>query len=343
MIFATIDCGTTNSRVYIVNEQARVLGKATKKVGVRDTAIQGNNEVLKQGLKDTLFQALANAGLALQDLEFVISSGMITSEIGLLEIPHLWAPTSLDELAGSLKHVHDRAVFPVDISVYFIRGIKNPYDPSTASLKDVGRLDFMRGEEAQVAGVLSQNLVQTPTTVVFLSSHTKFVPVDADRRILGSLTTLSGQVYAAILKETSIGKSLKKDDDVDDDSYFDKEIVNLAASCVDTGGFLRTMLMPRFLDVLLPSTWYERKLFVEAAIAAEDMATLRQFTPLDFPLDTSFLLIGSSRRCRIYQHLLQHQANIQGDIHSITDPRDIDMLSIRGALELAKIAGLVTI
>ena len=49
MYLATIDCGTTNSRIYIVNENAEILGKATKKVGVRDTAINGSNEVLKQG------------------------------------------------------------------------------------------------------------------------------------------------------------------------------------------------------------------------------------------------------------------------------------------------------
>ena len=52
MYLSTIDCGTTNSRVYIVNETGDILGKATKKVGVKDTAMHGSNEVLKEGLKE---------------------------------------------------------------------------------------------------------------------------------------------------------------------------------------------------------------------------------------------------------------------------------------------------
>ena len=65
MNLATIDCGTTNSRVYIVNEGAEILGKAAKKVGVRDTAIHGSNEVLKEGLKEIFYQSLENAKLQL--------------------------------------------------------------------------------------------------------------------------------------------------------------------------------------------------------------------------------------------------------------------------------------
>ena len=95
MYLATIDCGTTNSRVYIVNEEAEVIAKAAQEVGVRDTAIHGSNQRLKEGLKETFLAALAEAGLEREDVAFVLSSGMITSEIGLLEIPHLWAPTPI--------------------------------------------------------------------------------------------------------------------------------------------------------------------------------------------------------------------------------------------------------
>jgi 2-keto-4-pentenoate hydratase/2-oxohepta-3-ene-1,7-dioic acid hydratase in catechol pathway len=41
--------------------------------------------------------------------------------------------------------------------------------------------------------------------------------IDRDGSILGSLTTLSGQIYEAIISETSIGKSLVGDDDSGDE------------------------------------------------------------------------------------------------------------------------------
>ncbi len=341
MYLSTIDCGTTNSRVYIVNEQGHILGKAAKKVGVKDTAIHGNNQVLKEGLRETFYHALKESGVSLKDVMFVVSSGMITSEIGLLEIPHIWAPTGMDDLAMHIKPVHDTNVFPVDITIHFIPGIKNRYDPSTARIMDVGCLDFMRGEEAQVAGILSSQEIDIPVTIVILSSHTKFIPVDEKKRVLGSLTTLSGQVYEAIIKETFIGKSVRADDAFDEERYFEGDVVEAAHRWVTESGFLRSLLMPRFLDVLLQTKWYERKLFVEAAIAAEDMRVLHQFESLGFPVKTNYILVGPERRCAIYQYMLKRKMGITEDILTITDADDIDSLSILGAIDLAGKAGLI--
>ena len=128
MYIATIDCGTTNSRVYVVNEEAEVLGKASKKVGVKDTASTGSTETLKTGLKEAYYAAVEGAGLESKDIAFIISSGMITSELGLKELPHLWAPAGMQELADNITKVHDTSVFPIDKPVYFVRGIKNRYD-----------------------------------------------------------------------------------------------------------------------------------------------------------------------------------------------------------------------
>lgn len=340
MKFATIDCGTTNSRIYIVNEQAEVLGKAAKKVGVRDTAIHGSNQILKDGLQDIFYQAAENANCALNDISFAISSGMITSEIGLLELSHLWAPVGMGDLAENITKVHDTSIFPVDLPIYFIHGIKNRYNPETATFQDVGLLDFMRGEETQIAGLLATHEPSLPVTVMVLSSHTKCIPIDAARRILGSVTTVSGQVYEALLKETFIGKSIRRDDDFDDSSYLDRQIIDLAYTRVQEAGFLRSLVMTRFLDVLLSSTWYERKLFVEAVIAAEDMQALRQFKQFDFPSDPSFILIGEPKRCALYAHLLREKLHITQDILTITETADIDVLSIEGAIALAQHAGL---
>jgi len=341
MYLATIDCGTTNSRVYIVDDKGKVLAKAAKKVGVRDTAIHGGNQVLKEGLKETLDQALETAGLDQGQIRFLISSGMITSEIGLKEIPHLSAPAGLDDLARSMERVLDPAVFPADIPIYFVRGIKNRFDPDTAGVAQVGELDFMRGEETQVAGVLSGHDLNPPLTVAFLTSHTKLVAVDEAERILGSVTTLSGQVYEAIIKETFIGKSVRAEDGFDDSDYLDRTVMEAAYDWVDRSGFLRTMLMPRFLDVLLKTEWYQRKLFVESALAAEDMRAFGQLERLGFPPPRELVMVGLPKRCAIYEYLLTEKLKLQARIIKITEPEAIDSLSIRGALELARRAGLL--
>ena len=99
--------------------------------------------------------------------------------------------------------------------------------------------------------------------------------------------------------------------------------------------------MPRFLDTLLKTQWYERKLFVEAGIAAEDMRCLNQFEPLGFPTKTAYILVGSKRRCRIYEHLLKEKMKLATEVVQIASPESIDALSIRGAVYLAGKAGLL--
>ena len=125
MYIATIDCGTTNSRVYIVNDKGKVIGKASKKVGVKDTATTGSTETLKTGLEAAYYAAIEQAGLESNDIAFIISSGMITSEIGLKELPHIWAPAGMQDLADNIIKVHDTSIFPIDKPVYFVRSNSN--------------------------------------------------------------------------------------------------------------------------------------------------------------------------------------------------------------------------
>ena len=48
MFIVTIDCGTTNSRLYLVNENGLIVSKICRKIGIGDVAISGNNKILKE-------------------------------------------------------------------------------------------------------------------------------------------------------------------------------------------------------------------------------------------------------------------------------------------------------
>lgn len=341
MFIATIDCGTTNSRVYIVDENGNVITRASQKVGVRDTAINGNNQVLKDGVREVFNRALQEVGISPSEIHCILSSGMITSELGLIEIPHLWAPCNLDTLAANITLVKDLDVFPPSIPLYFVRGIKNFYDPAKISMQDVGSLDFMRGEEVQVAGLLENQEVKLPNIITILSSHTKFIPVDEEKKILGSVTTLSGQLYEAILKETFVGKSVRSEDDFDNTSYFNPDVVEMAYDEIMRSGFLRGLMYVRFLDTLVHARWYDRKLFAETLIAAEDIRALHQVKELMGLSSTSFILIGMKLRCLIYEHLLKTKVSPECNVSMITEENEIDQLSIQGVLSLAKKARIL--
>ena len=340
MYFATIDCGTTNSRVSVLDERLRLAAKGTKKVGVRDSAISGSRQTLRDGLAELFERTVHEAGLRVRDLTCAVTSGMITSEIGLLEIPHLTAPAGLDDLAAGVMPMQDPTVFPVDIQLIFIRGVKNAY-PAGATYRDIRRVDFMRGEETQIMGLLVLPGIPTPPfTAVVLSSHTKYIPVTMDGKIAGSLTTLSGQVFEAICQGTSIGKSVEAPET--ESGELDTGIVESAYDAVVHAGFLRALLMPRFLEVLLGVPAPLRRLFLDAAIAAEDLHALRDFPLLGFAPDAPVVLIGAPARCRIFRYLLGRYHGLTRKIHEISAAEEVDQLAILGGVAIAQRAGYLS-
>ncbi len=344
MFYATIDCGTTNSRAYIVDRHGKVYGKAVKQVGVRDTAVTGSRDTLRQGLREIICQAAKEAGITAKELCAVFSSGMITSEIGLYEIPHLMAPAGLNELAGTITRVPDAGIVDEEIPVYFVRGIKNYMDAESKEPpgRQVGELDFMRGEETQAAGILMQSATKLPVVIVILSSHTKFIGIDEQGRIRSSLTTMSGQVYDAVKKHTFISKSVIRgeNDPERPGDYFDPALIDRAVDWVGETGLLRSLMFPRFMDVLLQTRWYERCLFLEAMIAADDMQTIGQLKKQGIQEIPGIILVGREERCRLYDYILQRKFP-DARIRSICDEKEIDELSIKGILAVAAKAGLV--
>lgn len=335
-MFSIVDCGTTNTRVYIIDNKFDIVSKGYKKTGVRDTAITGSNQILKDGIEEAFNMALENADLTLNSIEFAIAFGMITSEIGLIEIPHLTAPVSLDKLSGNVRIIKDTSIFPIDIPVIFIPGIKNSF--ADTGIKGIRKIDFMRGEETQVTGVLKQIKPTLPMNVIVLSSHTKLINISKQSEILGCITTISGQIFEAIKKETSIGICLKNSTgNENEEDYFSEDLLNIAYESVVNSGFIRTLLMPRFMHTLMKTEWYERKFFVDSAIASEDMKILDEAEELlGFELDTDIILIGHKERCRIYEYLIKQRKGFNNKITSIWNKEDIDLLSVNGAIEIAQ-------
>jgi len=117
-------------------------------------------------------------------------------------------------------------------------------------------------------------------------------------------------------------------------SYFDPAIVEEAYRVVTAGGLNRALLMPRFMQVLMRTRWYERKLFLESLIAGEDVRAVRDFGALGLPTDTGMYLVGPKFRCAVYRFLLEQHRHFQGPILEITDPDAIDELGPAGALEI---------
>jgi hypothetical protein len=91
-VIAAIDSGTTNARVRLLRDE-QIIGGASAQVGVVNTAKTGSNAALKRGIRGAFVAALWRAHLTLVDVPYALGAGMVTSELGALELP--WKANAL--------------------------------------------------------------------------------------------------------------------------------------------------------------------------------------------------------------------------------------------------------
>ena len=326
-----IDTGTTNTRVYVLNEST-VIGRAYEKIGVRDTAISGSKKTLIEGLETCMRQAIQNAGISIEAIEYAVVSGMLTTEMGLIDIPHLVAPVGFEELVKHAKVLKNTKIFPFDIPVVFVRGVKN--QASCTSVEEIRKIDFMKGEETQVMGIIETYQPKFPCNIVVLSSHTKLIHLDDQGRIAGSITTMSGQIYEAIKKQTFIGKSIEVEQEPQE-PFFSESILERAFESVSHAGFLRSLMVPRFMEVLMETDPKERRFYVESAIASEDIQIMNEAKDYyGYDMEADFIFVGDPTRCKIYKTLLKVNG-FDNQVTAITDKEAIDQLVIVGGSRIA--------
>ena len=199
------------------------MARSGREVGVRCTAEDGDNHRLKEAARDCIREVLSAAGIGEKNLGAILASGMISSNVGLSEVPHCPAPAGAAQLAAGARQVTLPEVCGVPITI--IPGVKNPVDP--VDLTSFGAMDMMRGEEVETLALLEEYPGGRPYLLVLPGSHMKFVSVDREGRILGCLTSISGELLSSITLHTVIADAVERSF-VSDASY-DPEFVALGA------------------------------------------------------------------------------------------------------------------
>ena len=203
MLIATIDAGTSNTRVYLWQDTT-ILAEAQMPIGVRHTAIDRHNKKLTAAVRDTLREAARKAGVTMDDIACILGAGMLTSNVGLKEIPHLAAPISLDALSHAIVPCHLPEICPQVI--HLIPGIKNMDDMSFTD-ETIGHMDIMRGEETEAAAILQCFPSIEHMVLVLPGSHNKYIAVSNGDTICGCLTTLAGELLHAMTFDTILASS----------------------------------------------------------------------------------------------------------------------------------------
>lgn len=179
-----LDGGTTNTRIRLLKE-GRVTDYVSAKVGSSDK----DTSRLKKAVKEMVSDILCRNGLKKSDIEVIMAAGMITSEFGLCEVPHIIAPAGAKEFAGGIKEVLLPEIS--EIPFWFIPGlINNTPEP-----------DMMRGEETECIGLCASLNVREPAAVILPGTHNKVIIFDGEK-ITSCGSMMSGELIAALLGHT---------------------------------------------------------------------------------------------------------------------------------------------
>lgn len=330
MYIATIDTGTTNTRVKLWQE-GKVLASSHVGVGVRDTGITGSKDKLKNGVREAIDLALKEANSTHHDIELYLASGMITSNVGLFEVPHVFAPSGVAELAEQMVSATIQEV--VNQPIWFIPGVKNNLQEIT--VENCEAMDIMRGEEVETFGILDHLKLSGPSLLVLPGSHSKFVRVDRNSRISGCVTTLAGELLSVLTRDTILASSLEK-------SFaqaLDSEMVIQGADYARKFGLTRTCFTIRILDQFTDSSLNGKANFLAGAIATTDLLAVKNSSAMGDCRELPVIIGGSNIMAGIFETLLHQDDYFHGDLITV-DSNVMKEKAGFGAIMIARSRGL---
>jgi len=270
-----VDMGTTNTRVWIVNDQ-NIVDRIAEPLGLRDAAREPNQPIVRDTLATLIAMACSRAAqLGLQP-QCVLAAGMLTSPLGWCEVPHLLAPAGEHELATSLYEFSDPPV--TGLPIVLVPGVRT--GPHAPALEDLENTDLIRGEETIVVGLLHAGILSPNTTLLNLGSHWKAIVIDENSRIASSFTTLSGEFIHALQTQTVLASALPQ-------GRFDSlnpEWLERGRRFETRNGTGRTMFGVRLLEQMFHVDPAALSSFLLGAIVESDLNSMERAKVLKGPI-----------------------------------------------------------
>lgn len=327
MKIITIDTGTTNSRVLLWNNN-ELVDQAKTNIGVRNTSIDGHNGALIEALKEALQTILTKQQLQKSDIHCILACGMITSNLGLLEVPHLVAPVSVNQFVEAIQaHVIPGVSEQL---IHFIPGVKNLSQPDASTLS---QMDIMRGEEVEAIAIAHAYNINEHAIIALPGSHSKFVAINKSRDVLGCCTTLTGELNAIITQNTILTSSLE--------NRFSEELdvsaLIMGANESETYGMGKALFSIRIREQF--GKWGHTQLasFLVGILIQSDLQAMVSSEVLNHSRDTPVYIGGNGILCRATAELIKYKFPNA----PVIECNDIENLSARGAMHLATKAGII--
>ena len=247
--YIAIDGGTTNTRLALLRE-GKVAHVRRLSLGARS-----EKEAYKAALRREIAGLLLEGGIGEEQVECILASGMITSEYGLCQIPHLPLPAGGRELHERMHRVVLEEISPIPF--FFIPGLK-----SQGKLEEA---DVMRGEETEVLG-----LWQGGEDILYVlpGTHSKHITLDPAGQVRQFCTLMTGELFAAVSGYTVLKDALSLEEEAR------KEDLGRGAAYAKTHGINEALFKTRVLKNLLGASGQEAYGFLLGAVLSAEVEAI---------------------------------------------------------------------
>ena len=225
--YITIDGGTTNTRLYLV-ENGEIKDKRRIALGSGSAESRGR---LAPRIKIAIEELLLSSGLKENDIHRILASGMITSEFGLYTVAHSIAPVDIKGVRAGSREVTLPEISSVPF--FFISGIKTVGDSPLET-------NMMRGEETELFGIMEDG----EAIYILPGSHNKIIKVDTGGTVIDFMSTITGELIAALMKDTILSVSV----DISSDEPSEEGVID-GYLYATAHGMNEALLKPRALKV----------------------------------------------------------------------------------------------
>jgi 2-dehydro-3-deoxygalactonokinase len=318
-----VDMGTTNTRAWLMGRSG-VIARESAPVGIRDSARGKSTSVIREALHG-LIARFRQHNCRLCKPTHIVAAGMISSSLGLAEVPHLVAPAGLDELSAASQWHHFGDIS--DLPILLVPGVRcGPADPKKEQIDTV---DVMRGEETLCVGLVALNLVSRSGVILNLGSHWKAIQLDEEGRVSSSITSLSGELIHTTQQQTILASSVAT-------NWPDRLSLPWLKSGMDSerqSGLARGLFCARLLDLSRQGTPEDRLAFLVGAFIASDLDALRKRSRLHRQHEVG--IIGYKALAEAWQFALD-DAGIPSAIIDSANVENAFLTALRLILEKAR-------
>lgn len=323
----TVDGGTSNTRTYLWTANGQILTQRSQAIGAKTSAINGNNQAWKKAIHNMIESMLTECAVSDNAVQGVYMSGMLTSDLGILEVPHLTAPVSMKNYQEHLVRVHLPEVFSKEIVL--IPGIKNTLS-NPESLDSLRTFDIMRGEETETYALIEQYGSDQNTIYILPGSHNKYVFIDENCTVLATSTTLSGELLNSIVNDTIVASSV--DHGFPSMEHYNLEMIQYGCEMHRKEGFGRALFLTRLFDRFGSQSKYNLQNYVLGIVLESDLTALHNAAFFKDVTNVRIVIHGNGA----FSHALYDLLKEDPAFHNIVlDDSEEIPIAAQGAFHLA--------